>query len=230
MSKLFKLGFAFFALVTGLSGYAPKAVAQQVILLDAGHGGKDAGVIEEGVQEKDIVLDVTQRLFARLEADNAFKPIMTRTNDGYISFQKRKNVAMHRNADYVISIHADSSPQKSDQGASAFIFKQNEASLENLKSDFPYLTETEIAENHARSTQLAKNLLAGIAKENVLFKPEPIEANFSMLRLPKPAVLLELGMLSHPEDRAKLTDPAYREKIAEAIYQSIQQFAPSYAK
>lgn len=51
-----------------------------------------------------------------------------------------------------------------------------------------------------------------------------------MLRLPKPAVLLEIGTLSHPEDLAKLTDPTYREKIAEAIYQATKQFAPSYAK
>jgi N-acetylmuramoyl-L-alanine amidase len=92
-----------------------------VIVIDAGHGGKDYGAIgQRGTREKDVVLQIAKELANRIRKDKHFKVIMTRDRDVYVSLEDRAKIANDAGADLFVSIHANSSPKRHVRGWNVF--------------------------------------------------------------------------------------------------------------
>lgn len=230
-----------------------------VVVIDAGHGGKDPGAIGKrlGIQEKKITLAISKELKALLDADPNFKSVMTRSGDYFIQLPQRTEIARKHKADLLISIHADSSP-KSDllKGASVWVLSNRRASDEMGKwledhekqsellggagsvlssNNERYLNQTvlDLQFSHSQRSgyELGKNILSRMTKVTTLAKSSPQHASLSVLRSPDiTSVLIETGFLSNPTEEAKLATSRYRKQIARAIYNGLVEYRAKNTK
>ena len=132
LTTIFVLGLFTFLLPT-LMGNKMYAQKQFVVVLDAGHGGKDSGNTGNGYLEKDIVLDVTLQIGKILEAEPGFKVLYTRKKDVFIELDERAPVANRADADIFVSIHCDAFTKESAYGAGTFVMGLNKSN-QNLNT------------------------------------------------------------------------------------------------
>ena len=101
------------------------------MVIDPGHGGRDPGAVgKRGTREKDVVLGVSRRLKARIDATPGMRAIMTRSSDKYVPLRKRIEIARKSKADLFISVHADANNSSRLKGSSVYILSKNGASSE----------------------------------------------------------------------------------------------------
>lgn len=227
--------------------------ARTVIAIDAGHGGKDPGTMGKvlRVKEKDVTLSIARELKALLDADPNFKAVMTRNGDYYIQLSKRTEIARKHRANYLISIHADSSPISGNvKGASVWVLSNSRASDELGKwledhekqsellggvsevlanAEERYLSQTvlDLQFTHSRrsSYELGQIILRQLSRVTTLINAVPKHASLSVLRSPDiPSILIETGFLSTPSEEQKLADKRYHRKLARAIYQGLVEY------
>lgn len=173
-----------------------------VVIVDAGHGGHDPGTISAaGIQEKNINLRVAAKV-ARLLEGRGIGVVMTRWQDQFIELEERSALANRRNADLFVSIHADSAPSRSAQGFTVYVATAASAGAYRVAH----------AINQAMETTGMNNRGIREADYRVLVNTEC------------PAVLIELGYLSNPQDTARLADDRFRDRLAEAIADGIQAY------
>lgn len=228
--------------------------AKTVIAIDAGHGGKDPGAIGRnlGVKEKDVTLSIARELKALLDADPNFKAVMTRNGDYFIQLPNRTEIARKGKANYLISIHADSSPNgDSLRGSSVWVLSNRRANdelgkwledrekqsellggagsvLSNANERYLNQTVLDLQFSHSQRSgyELGKSVLAKLSNVAPLAKKNPQHASLSVLRSPDiPSILVETGFLSNASEEQKLANAAYRRQIARAIYQGIVAYA-----
>lgn len=233
--------------------------AKLVIAIDAGHGGKDPGAIGKhlGLQEKVVTLAVAKELKALLDADPNFKAVMTRNSDYFIPLPKRTEIARKAKANYLISIHADSSPSSENlKGSSVWVLSNKRASdelgawledrekqsellggagavLSNNNDRYLDQTVIDLQFSHSQRTgyELGKSVLAKLANVSPLAKKNPQHASLSVLRSPDiPSILVETGFLSNPSEEQRLATTAYRKQVARAIYQGLVAYANKTAR
>jgi N-acetylmuramoyl-L-alanine amidase len=175
----------------------PKAKA--IVVIDAGHGGHDPGTLSGGsVQEKSINLAVATRVAGLLQ-QRGIGVVMTRQDDQFIELEERANVANRRNADLFVSIHSDSSPNRALQGFTLYVAKAASADAYRAAGDISQALSALVADSH------------GIR-----------EADYKVLvNTSGPAVLVEIGYLSNTQDAARLRDPTYQSRLAQAIANGI---------
>ena len=177
------------------------------IVIDAGHGGHDPGAIGiEDIHEKNVVLDVAARLRDMLAAKGA-KVIMTRIDDTFVDLSERADIANRSSADIFISIHANA-------------FSRSEAcGIETLYRAEG--TRGEKSKALASGVNLALVALTGATNRGAV-------ADVRDLRVLKntemPAVLVEVGFTTNPEEGAKLGTEAYRAMLAKGIAEGVTQF------
>ncbi|WP_430460167.1 N-acetylmuramoyl-L-alanine amidase [Thalassolituus sp. LLYu03] len=223
-----------------------------IIAIDAGHGGEDPGAIGHGrTKEKYVVLAIAKELQRLLDAETGFTPFMVRTGDYYIGLRERTDKARKANADFFVSIHADAFKVPSASGSSVFVLsergatseaarwladKENESdlvggvSLED-KEDHLAMTLLDLSMTHKRnsSVQLGNNILEQVGKVSKLHKDHVEEAAFVVLKAPDiPALLVETGFISNPQESRKLADPAYQKKMAKAIFTGVTEYFRSH--
>lgn len=243
---LFLIGAAL-ALFSSLTMAAP-----WVIAIDPGHGGKDPGAIGRNLKiyEKNITLSIARELQALLDKDPNFKGVLTRRGDYYISVPERSEIARRYKANFLISIHADSSTNPELRGASVWVLSNRRANDEMgqwLEDDEKrsellggagkvlshnndkYLDQTvlDLQFGHSQRTgyQLGSNILRRFARVTSLSRNTPQHASLGVLRSPDiPSVLVETGFLSNMEEEQKLNTPAYRRRIAYMIYEGLVAF------
>ena len=107
--------------------------AKTIVAIDAGHGGKDPGAIGKklGIKEKDVTLAIAKELKALLDADPNFNAVMTRKTDIFVQLPERTEIARENRANYLVSIHADSSPRYDNmKGASVWVLSNRRANDE----------------------------------------------------------------------------------------------------
>ena len=226
-----------------------------LIVLDAGHGGKDPGAIGVNqLQEKEVTLDIAKQLTRMLERNSKFKVINTREEDVFIPLWKRTQIANNVNGDMFISIHANSTAKSSAvNGFETFLLrigKSKEAVevakrensvilLEEKKDKYKKLTEEElILATITQNTDMkASEDLASIIQDNLAKKLTKSrnrgvkQAGFYVLvGASMPNVLVEVGFLSNKEEAKNLSKYQHRRKIASAIYQAIIEFDTLYEK
>ncbi len=216
-----------------------------VIAIDAGHGGEDPGALGPGSrQEKKIVLAIARKLEARLAQLPGFRPVMIREGDYYITHAGRRDLARKNQADLFVSIHADAFRLSSASGASVYALStrgatstaaQYLADRENAadlvggislsdKDDVlaGVLTDLSMTATLDTSLSLGAEVLREIGDITKLHKRQVEQAAFLVLKSPDiPSILVETGFISNPGEARKLSDPAYQNRIAQAIERGI---------
>ncbi|HHE9970334.1 TPA: N-acetylmuramoyl-L-alanine amidase [Haemophilus influenzae] len=222
------------------------------IAIDPGHGGKDPGAIGRnlGIYEKNVTLSIAKELKALLDKDPHFRGVLTRKSDYYISVPERSEIARKFKANYLISIHADSSESPDRRGASVWVLSNRRANDEMgqwLEDDEKrsellggagkvlshnndkYLDQTvlDLQFGHSQRTGyvLGEHILHHFAKVTTLSRSTPQHASLGVLRSPDiPSVLVETGFLSNSEEEKKLNSQTYRRRIAYMIYEGLVAF------
>ena len=215
------------------------------IVVDAGHGGHDAGTIgPNGLLEKDLVLDVALRLGRLLETRLGADVIYTRDDDTFIPLETRTAIANEHQADLFISVHANSSSDPSARGVETYYlnFTSNPDALEvaarenavSEKSIFELqdlvkkiTLKDKIDESRELATDVQTCLYNGLATRHSTLRDRGVKkAPFVVLiGANMPSILAEISFVSNPTDEARLETPEYREKIAESLYKGVAKYA-----
>ncbi|MBE0483595.1 MAG: N-acetylmuramoyl-L-alanine amidase [Bacterioplanes sp.] len=218
-----------------------------IIAIDAGHGGEDPGAIGPNrLMEKHAVLAIAKELERLVRQEPGFTPFMIRTGDYYISLRDRTRKATEAKADFLISIHADAFKHPSARGGSVFVLSERGASSESAKfladreneSDIMggvlasrenYLVQTlmDMQMTHYRkeSRMLGADVLGRMGQVARLHKSEVEEAGFMVLRTPSmPAILVETGFISNPEEARKLATERYQKNMARSLFEGIRNY------
>ncbi|MGX2956757.1 N-acetylmuramoyl-L-alanine amidase [Ursidibacter arcticus] len=248
----------FLPLLTLLT-FSITSYAKTVIAIDAGHGGKDPGAMGKtlGIKEKDVTLSIAKELKALLDADPNFRAVMTRSGDYFIQLPNRTEIARKNKANYLVSIHADSSPSSENlRGASVWVLSNRRANDELGKwledhekqsellggagsvlaqANERYLSQTvldlQFSHSQRAGYELGKTILSKMSNVTKLAKSAPQHASLSVLRSPDiPSILVETGFLSNAVEEQKLSSLAYRRQVARAIYNGLVEYQRKYYK
>jgi N-acetylmuramoyl-L-alanine amidase len=213
---------------------------RHVVVVDAGHGGHDPGALGVGaVREKDMTLAAALKLRDALTA-RGYDVAMTRDSDVFIELADRVRFAREQSAELFISLHADSSPGSQARGAAVYMLSQRgEARSRRLMDSQDWrvdlgeaprsgLIETILLdltqrETTGRSAEFARQVLAELdAAGAPILHRTPRNAGFFVLLAPDvPAVLVEMGFLTQPEDEARLADPRAPQRLAGALADAV---------
>ncbi len=211
------------------------------VVLDPGHGGYDTGTIApDGLEEKNIVLDVALRL-GRLLRRLGVQVIYTRDTDRFIPLEQRTAIANRAHADLFVSIHANSSPDPQARGIETYYLNLTHnaqalavAARENAGSgrsvyDLRSMVRA-IAMNDKReesrelAADLQRSLVAASGEPNRGVKTAPFVV---LIGAHMPSVLAEISFLSNGRDDLRLQQPAYRERLAEGLFRGIRRYMDS---
>lgn len=172
---------------------------KKVIVIDPGHGGSDVGATRNGIYEKNITLDVSKRV-ADLLKKKGYEVVMTRTSDQTVSLQDRVKISEEADPEVFVSIHVNSSNSDSPSGLETHYYKDN-------------------------SLDLAKNVHASMlnhinSNNRGLFKSKFYVINHTTA----PAILVEIGFISNPSERAQLVTDSRKQETAKAIVEGINDY------
>jgi N-acetylmuramoyl-L-alanine amidase len=217
----------------------------QVIVVDAGHGGTETGATgPTGLQEKDVTLDMARRLQAGLSRRLGVKVILTRDSDRLVSLDDRTAIANHERADLFLSIHVNASLAREARGAETYFLSYQAtddesraiAALENntlgVESAPPPTSNLglvlwDLAQSQylSESSQLAETIQQKLNEALRIESRGIKQAPFKVLMgATMPAVLVEIGFITNGEEEARLREGAYRDRIADAIIESVAAF------
>ena len=222
--------------------------ASKIIVLDPGHGGDDVGALSQNkkLREKDIALSVSKKT-ARLLKERGYKVLFTRSNDRFIKLRSRTSFANDKGAHLFISIHANAAPNKEKaqtmNGLETYFLSpsrsersMNAANLENKADtdEMNYFTKLSFLnflnrEKIIASNKLAIDIQAGLLKSvRASYKVSDggvREAPFWVLvGALMPAVLIEIGYISHPEESQKIANSKYQDHIAKGIADGVDEY------
>jgi hypothetical protein len=172
------------------------------IALDAGHGGTDPGAIGvTGKKEKDFALTLALKIEERLKADKKVTPVLTRNNDTFVELKERVKIAKKQKVDSFISIHANSTAEPSKATGTETLYTREESK--------------------PLATIIHKHLIAatGLKDRGVKYQNIHVTRETNM-----PAILLEVGFINHPDDEKKLFDPAFQDRVADAVVAGIYEY------
>lgn len=219
----------------------------KAIVIDPGHGGKDPGCVQNGYQEKDIVLNVAKILKELLEKEG-FQVFMTRSEDAYPTLEERYALVNKTVPLLFISIHCNAAPNPSASGIEVFVgnsrpkgegaldvanrenelflaekkAKESSNVLDTVFSSAYYLTSREA------SLELGTTLIERVTAQTRQFKRGAKEAPLVVLRnIYSPALLVEIGFLSNPKEAKNLASSAFQRKIAQGMAEAIKAFSQS---
>jgi N-acetylmuramoyl-L-alanine amidase len=229
---------------------APRVAA---ILIDPGHGGKDSGAIgthkdkngELRLLEKDVVLDVSRRLFQLLKNQYPDKKVLlTRDKDIYLKLEERTEIANNvtvgkHEAIIFVSIHANAAFNRNAKGYEVWVlpgdYRRNLIDTEELDEDTrpiaPILNVLLEEEYSIESVSLAQAVLAGFdatvgdVTENRGIREE---SWFVVRKAKMPSILIELGYVTNSEEARLLADRSYLQKLTQGIYTGIRSFVASF--
>ena len=219
----------------------------KVIVLDAGHGGDDPGAINGSLKEKNIVLSIAQKAGKELQG-RGYKVYYTRSKDKFINLRDRTKYANDKAADLFISIHANAAPSKTKaatmRGIETFFLSparsersKNAAALEN-KSDIEemnYFSKQTFLNFLNREKIIASNKLAIDVQREVLAQAKSVSSKASdggireapfwvLVGALMPAVLLEVGYITHPSEGDLINNSKYQDALAKGLADGIDVY------
>jgi N-acetylmuramoyl-L-alanine amidase/putative methionine-R-sulfoxide reductase with GAF domain len=218
-------------------------VPKMRIVVDAGHGGWDLGTVgRRGLLEKDLVLEIAQRLGKLLETRLGTEVIYTRPDDNYITLDERASIANTSQADLFVSVHANYSDLPSARGVETYYTnfftapgsKDVDTRISATGNKPPVTASLSPADLHERIEQsrrlaasVQRSLYGTLSVQNPGLRDRGIkEAGFVVLtESAMPGILAEVSFVSSPTDEQKLRSDGYREQIAEALYKGIARYA-----
>jgi N-acetylmuramoyl-L-alanine amidase len=223
---------------------ASGAPSIRTIVLDPGHGGDEIGARgANGAMEKDITLDVSRRLKAAIEARLGIRVLLTRDDDRLVPLDDRASIANNNKADLLISIHVNASPRRDARGAEVFYLSLDGLSAETRRmAEHPQgkmlptlgggsrdveliLWETAQARHLAESAVMA-GFLEEELRKSIEMSPRALQqASFRVLvGANMPAVLVEIGFVSNPDQAAQLLTDGYKNQVVQAIYEAVIRY------
>jgi len=214
---------------------------KKVVVIDPGHGGHDPGAVGAQGYEKDVNLAAALALKGRLERSTRYKVVLTRGDDTYVPLEQRVRIAQGAGADLFISLHSDSGGDATVKGASVYTLsdkasnraarfvKQDDwfmkASLTGDRGVQDILFDLTQRATKNRSSTFANELMSHIDGKTPLLRRSHRDAGFMVLLAPEvPAVLLEMGFVTNPDDEDRLRDPARRGQFMNAVADSIDDY------
>lgn len=223
-----------------------KSTKGKLIVIDPGHGGSDSGAVGNGLKEKNVVLATSKKLGALL-AKRGYRVLYTRSTDVFINLRSRTAFAAKKNADMFISIHANAAPNASSalkmSGVETFFLSparsersKNAAALENRgdledmntfsKQTFlNFLNREKIISSNKLAIDIQSYMLSSVKKSFSSRDGGVREAPFWVLvGATMPAVLVEIGYITHPDEGKNLGKSAYQDRIAQGIANGVDAY------
>lgn len=225
--------------------YGPEDRSRPLVVIDAGHGGKDPGSSGSGRREKTLVLGLALALKDALLEQGGVRVALTREDDTFLVLEERPEIARRLEADLFISIHADSageitgisgasiytlSNEASDEAAARFAERENNADRLNgvevtgqsdtVSDILVQLSQRRVQQNSAEFA----GLIVREGRSSLKFHPQARRsAALAVLRAPDvPAVLYESGYITNPEDAARLTSAEGQKAFADALARAVR--------
>lgn len=221
-----------------------------IVVLDAGHGGKDPGAKgPRHSKEKDVVLAITLKLKQLIDRQPGMKAVLTRSGDYYVGLRPRLDKARKYNGDIFVSIHADAFNNPHSNGASVFALSQSGATSEAArwiaeKENYSELGGVKLAglddtngvvrsvlidlsqtATINSSLQMGGRVLSQLDNFTRLHNNKVEQARFMVLKSPDiPSILVETGFISNPIEERNLTNPTYQLRIGQAVFQGIKGY------
>ena len=228
------------------AGKIYKSTKGKLIVIDPGHGGSDSGAVGNGLKEKNVVLATSKKLGALL-TKRGYKVLYTRSTDVFINLRSRTAFAAKRNADMFISIHTNAAPNASSalkmSGVETFFLSparsersKNAAALENRgdledmntfsKQTFlNFLNREKIISSNKLAIDIQSYMLSSVKKSFSSRDGGVREAPFWVLvGATMPAVLVEMGYITHPQEGKNLGKSAYQDRIAQGIANGVDAY------
>jgi len=216
----------------------------RTIVIDPGHGGKDAGAIgRHGTEEKDITLKVGLRLRDLITQHLGKRVLMTRDKDVFVELEDRAKFANSKDADLFVSIHVNSHPQRSTKGLEVYHFgeasdrralevaaRENGTPLDETGVGWQYLvadllTTKKIEDSLAFAWTTKQAMVAHLDSRYDLVDHGVKTAPFYVLRFTSmPSILAEIAFISNPTEEQLMQSDAFLSRIAEALFQGIKAF------
>ena len=228
------------------AGKIYKSTKGKLIVIDPGHGGSDSGAVGNGLKEKNVVLATSKKLGALLQK-RGYRVLYTRSTDIFINLRSRTAFAAKKNADMFISIHANAAPNASSalkmSGVETFFLSparsersKNAAALENRgdledmntfsKQTFlNFLNREKIISSNKLAIDIQSYMLSSVKKSFSSRDGGVREAPFWVLvGATMPAVLVEMGYITHPQEGKNLGKSAYQDRIAQGIANGVDAY------
>ena len=223
---------------------ADRPTTRPLIFIDAGHGGRDPGASGAESRESAITLAAALDLKRELESTGRYRVRLTRDSDTYVALYRRVAIARQADADLFISLHADAGADPATRGASVYTLSEQGAGRAvreftrdenwhrslNLPGRDPsvdriLLDMTQRATQN-RSAQLARTLLGELeGVDHPMLRRSHRDAGLAVLLAPDvPAVLLEMGFITNPEDERLLNDSRARRRLMRAVADGIDRY------
>lgn len=223
---------------------AQRPTERPLIFIDAGHGGRDPGAHGAESRESAVTLAAALALKQELERTGRYRVRLTRESDAYVALYRRVAIARQADADLFISLHADAGADPATRGASVYTLSEQGAGRAvreftrgenwhrslNLPGRDPsvdriLLDMTQRATQN-RSAQLARTLLGELdSADHPLLRRSHRDAGLAVLLAPDvPAVLLEMGFITNPEDERLLNDSRARRRLMRAVAEGIDRY------
>ena len=224
-----------------------KSNKQKIIVIDPGHGGKDSGAIGfKNYYEKHVVLEVAQNV-KNILLSRGYKVFMTRDDDTFIELKERTAMANRKNADLFISIHANAVPSQNAESANGietyFLSPSRNAratrvaEMENQAeiSDMSGYGKSTFLKFTTNLTRIASNKLAIDVQKGILENLRQSYKSVSdagvregpfwvLVGAQMPAILVEIGFITHPQEAEMLMDKGYDKNMAQGIANGVDRY------
>ncbi len=200
-------------------------VLNKIVYLDAGHGGYDPGASYFGISEKSLTLAIQSRVKAKLEAEG-YQVVTTRTSDTYVDLADRSRAANASESDIFVSIHINASGSSAAQGIETYYYQPYAEYPSRINATY-HANPTRLSMSDTLANAIQSSLINATGAQNQGVKRQ----TFAVLReTTAPAVLLELGFLSNPQEATRLNTSAYQETLANAIVAGIKSYYEKESK
>ena len=219
-----------------------------VVAIDPGHGGHDPGAIGRGkTREKDVALQISRTLAARINAEPGMKAVLVRNGDYYVDHRKRMAIARRNNADLFISVHADAVDDRRANGASVYALSLKGASDEaarqlaerenasvriggvSLEDKDEVLASVllDLSQSAALSASLdvGSKVIGELARIGKVHRRTVQQAGFLVLKSPDmPSILVETAFISNPSEEKRLRDKRHQGQLADSILAGVRNY------
>jgi N-acetylmuramoyl-L-alanine amidase len=223
------------------------ATPLRVLVLDAGHGGQDSGAVGTGgLQEKELVLDVTRRVAKLVTERLHVNVVLSRDTDQFVTLRDRTTLANKAGADLFVSIHANAHRETASQGVETYFLSSEatDSAARQVAAAENGVIQLEKPAARARN-DVVKTILWDLAQSEYQSESSRLaeivqDSMTQVLRIPNrgvkqagfyvlggaamPAVLIEIGFVSNPKEERRLKDSKYRDEIARAIFAGLAEY------
>ncbi len=228
--------------------------SDDLIVIDAGHGGHDSGARAGGKQEKDLVLKITRKLYKEFKR-KGYKVYLTRGNDRFLKLGQRTRIADQKDAKVFISIHANAIANKSrfeivegvetyflqktrDERSQRIAARENAAVLQGtdqLSKDViidAVLNGPKIIQSHKLAIDVQNNIMKNLNSKysgvkNGGVRPAPF---YVLVGASRPSILVEVGYITNSKERKRLFTSGYQDKIAKGIAEGVGRYIDNRKK